>query len=196
MAQPASLHPASTNATTQTSSPPPTNYYLARHWCSGTRPRNAMNFVCLKSKIREKIGLGAWKETSTAGRLGMTVWLFLPDQRDQGKDRGGGREHLSSASVQWKQIYATLPYLTTSIPHSPPHQPFSSFFIFFWWHHCIIMILSITPSSSATITLSLEVKSTAFQLGALIFHFLFCLLDFRRFFVCSPQRVCWSPILD
>ena len=45
MAQPASLHPASTNATTQASSPPPTHYYLARHWCSGARPRNAMNLV-------------------------------------------------------------------------------------------------------------------------------------------------------
>ena len=40
------------------------------------------------------------------------------------------------------------------------------------------MILSTIPSSSATITVSLEVKSTAFQLGALIFHFLSCLLDF------------------
>ena len=59
MAQPASLHPASTNATTQASSLPLTYYYLAKHWCSGARPRNAMNLVCWKSKIREKTGLGA-----------------------------------------------------------------------------------------------------------------------------------------
>ena len=59
MAQPASLHPASTNTTTHASSPPPTHYYLARHLCSGARPRNAMNLVCRKSKIREKtVGLG------------------------------------------------------------------------------------------------------------------------------------------
>ena len=41
-----------------------------------------------------------------------------------------------------------------------------------------MMILSITPSSSASITVSLEVKSTAFQLGALIFHFLFLFIGF------------------
>ena len=40
------------------------------------------------------------------------------------------------------------------------------------------MILYITPSSLATITVSLEVKSTAFQLGALIFHFLFMFIGF------------------
>ena len=132
MAQQASLHPASTNATTQASSPPPTHYYLARYWCSGARPRNAMNLVCGKSKIREKTGLG------------MTVWLFLPDQgkkttlegeRKNEREGGGGREHLSSASVQWKQVYTTLPYLITSTPHPPapsPHRPFSSFFIFFF----------------------------------------------------------------
>ena len=40
------------------------------------------------------------------------------------------------------------------------------------------MILSITPSSSATISVSLEVKSTSFQLGALIFHFLFLFIGF------------------
>ena len=40
------------------------------------------------------------------------------------------------------------------------------------------MILSITPSSSSTISVSLEVKSTSFQLGALIFHFLFLFIGF------------------
>ena len=40
------------------------------------------------------------------------------------------------------------------------------------------MILSITPSASATITVSLEVKSTAFRLGALIFRFLFLFIGF------------------
>ena len=40
-----------------------------------------MNLVCGTSKVR---GLG--KDTSPAGRLGKTVWLFLLDQRDQGED--------------------------------------------------------------------------------------------------------------
>ena len=41
-----------------------------------------------------------------------------------------------------------------------------------------MMILSITPSSSATTSVSLEVKSTLFQLGALIFHLLFLFIGF------------------
>ena len=40
------------------------------------------------------------------------------------------------------------------------------------------MILSITPSSSATTSVSLEVKSTLFHLGALIFHLLFLFVEF------------------
>ena len=42
------------------------------------------------------------------------------------------------------------------------------------------MILFITPLSSASITVSHEVKikSTAFQLGALIFHFHFLFIEF------------------
>ena len=40
------------------------------------------------------------------------------------------------------------------------------------------MILSITPSASATITVSFEVKSTVFRLDALIFHFLFLFIEF------------------
>ena len=40
------------------------------------------------------------------------------------------------------------------------------------------MILSITPSSSATTSVSLEVKSTLFQLGALIFHLLLLFIGF------------------
>ena len=84
----ASFHHVSTNATTQASpSPPththPTTYYLARHWCSGARPRNAMNLVCRKSKIREKTSLGALgKETSPAGRLGMTSGCFFQQIRE------------------------------------------------------------------------------------------------------------------
>ena len=57
MAWPTSLHPAPTNAPQQASFPSPAHYYLARHWFSGAR--NAMNFVCRKSKIREKTDLGA-----------------------------------------------------------------------------------------------------------------------------------------
>ena len=40
------------------------------------------------------------------------------------------------------------------------------------------MILSITPSSLATTSVSLEVKSTLFQLVALIFHLLFLFIGF------------------
>ena len=40
------------------------------------------------------------------------------------------------------------------------------------------MILSITPSSLANTSVSLEVKSTLFQLGALIFHLLFLFMGF------------------
>ena len=43
---------------------------------------NAMNLVCRTSKVREKTDLEAWGR-----RLGKTVCLFLPDQRDQGEDR-------------------------------------------------------------------------------------------------------------
>ena len=47
-----------------------------------------MNLVCRTSKVSEKTDLGTWGRTpSPAGRLGKTVWLFLPDQRDQGEDR-------------------------------------------------------------------------------------------------------------
>ena len=51
-----------------------------------------MNLVCRKSKIREKTDLGAWgrrqaQPGDSQNKLGETVWLLLPDQRDQGKDR-------------------------------------------------------------------------------------------------------------
>ena len=36
-------------------------YYLARHWCSGTR--NVMNLVCRTSEVRENTDLGAWGRT-------------------------------------------------------------------------------------------------------------------------------------
>ena len=47
-----------------------------------------MNLVLPNIKGQRKDqprGLG--KDTSPAGRLGKTVWLFLPDQRDQVEDR-------------------------------------------------------------------------------------------------------------
>ena len=46
---------------------------------------------------------------------------------ERGKNRGG-REHLSTASVQWKQVYATLPCLTTAIPRINHFPSFSFFF--------------------------------------------------------------------
>ena len=53
------------------------------------------------------------------------------------------------------------------------------------------MILFITPSSSVTRSVSLEVKSTVFQLGALIFHFLFLFIGFPT---CEGTRS-WSKHL-
>ena len=134
MAQPASLHPTSTNATTHASSPPPTRYYLARHWCCGAKPRNAMNLFCRKSKIRAKTGLRAWGRRQAQG---MTVWLVLPDQRDQGKDRlkmrkgrgGGGAESTCLALLYYGSRSMTpCPYLTTSTPRCIDHFPPFSFF--------------------------------------------------------------------
>ena len=55
------------------------------------------------------------------------------------------------------------------------------------------MILSITPSSSATISVSLEVKSTSFQLGALIFHFLFLFIGFSTQEGTRSTHVASSP---
>ena len=130
MTQLASLHPASTNATTQASSPPPTHYYLARHWCSGARPRNAMNLVCRKSKIREKTGLGArgriQAQLGDWGRL--SGWFSQIREIREKTDFRGGKNKWGGGGVR-------EPYLTTSTPHPPLHRPFSSFFIFFWWHH-------------------------------------------------------------
>ena len=88
MAQPASLHPAPTNATTQASSPSSTHYYLVRprHWCSGAR--NAVTLVCPKSKIREKTDLGTWgRSQAQSGDWGRLSGCFLTDQRDQGESR-------------------------------------------------------------------------------------------------------------
>ena len=128
MAQPASLNPASTNATTKASSPPPTHYYLARLWCNGARPRNAMNLVRRKSRIREKTGLGAWgRRQAQPGDWGWRSGCFFQireirektdfrggkEVKNKWEGGGGGREHLSSASIQWKQVYATLPYFNT-----------------------------------------------------------------------------------
>ena len=129
MAQPASLQPASANAKTQTSSPPPTHYYLARQWCSDASPRNAMNLVCRKSKIIEKSCLGAWGRRQAQLGDWDDCLAVSPRSESSGKrptlEGGGGesRGHLSSASVQWKQVYATLSYLTTSISPPPPPHP-------------------------------------------------------------------------
>ena len=107
---------------------------------SGARPRNAMNLVCRKSKIREKTGLGAQgriqAQPGDGGRL--AGWFSqIREIRERtdfrgGKNKWGGggvRELLSSASVQWKQVCATLPYLP------PPASTIFLLFHFFWWHH-------------------------------------------------------------
>ena len=52
-----------------------------------------MNLVCGTSKVREKTDLGAWGRTQAQPGDWGSLWLFLPDQRDQGEDptlEGGG----------------------------------------------------------------------------------------------------------
>ena len=46
-----------------------------------------MNLVCGTSKVREKTDLGAWGRTQAQPGDWGRLWLFLPDQRDQGEDR-------------------------------------------------------------------------------------------------------------
>ena len=50
-----------------------------------------MNLVCGTSKVREKTDLGAWGRTQAQPGDWGRLWLFLPDQRDQGEDRLKGR---------------------------------------------------------------------------------------------------------
>ena len=58
------------------------------------------------------------------------------------------------------------------------------------------MIIFIIPSSSATTSVSLEVKSTAFELGAFIFHFLFLFIVFstREGTRSSSTHLASSPV--
>ena len=60
---------------------------------------------------------------------------------------GEGRENLSSVSVQWKQVYATLPHLTTStppFPPPPPPPPASTIFLLF--HFFLVASLNYNDS--------------------------------------------------
>ena len=149
MTQPASLHPASTNATTQASSPPPTHYYLARYWCSGARPRNAMNLVCRKSKIGEKTGRGARGRIQALPGAWEDCLAGSPRSERSGKrptlegerinERGGGRgrEHSCLAHL-YNGSRSMPPCCTSPPPSSPPPPPASTIFLlfhFFWWHH-------------------------------------------------------------
>ena len=123
---------------------PPTHSYLDRHWCTGAR--NAMNLVGRKSKVREKNDLGAWgRRQAQPGDLGRMSGCFfhIKEIREKTDFTGGGggggggcREHLSSAFVQCKQVYATLPnHLYPPFPPTDHFPPF--FFFFFWWNHWI-----------------------------------------------------------
>ena len=121
---------------------PPTHYYLARHWCCG-----AINLVWRKSKIREKTDLGAWGRDKPSRETGEDCLAISPRSERSGKRPTieGKRVNESgwvacSTCLQWKQVYATLPYPTTFTPPPPPHthtthRPFSSSLISFWRHH-------------------------------------------------------------
>ena len=99
-----------------------------------------MNLVCRNSKIREKTGLGAWgRRQAQPGDWGRLCGCPPRSERSGKRPTlegerinelgGGGREHLFSASVQWKEVYATsLPYFTTSNPPRIDHFPPFSFF--------------------------------------------------------------------
>ena len=128
MAEPTSLHPAPTNATPQASSPSPTHYYLARHWCRPSGARNGINLVCRKIKDQRKDR--PWdleRRQAQSGDWGRLSGCFSQIKEIREKtdfrwgervnQRGEGRcrEHLSSASVQCKQV---MPPCLTSPP--PP----------------------------------------------------------------------------
>ena len=56
------------------------------------------------------------------------------------------------------------------------------------------MILSITPSSSATTSFSLQVNLTLFQLGALLFHLLFLFIGFSTQEGTRSSHLASSPV--
>ena len=63
-------------------------------------------------------------------------------------------------------------------PCFPPMDSFPPFSFFSGGIIELYRLFFIIPSSSATTSVSLEVKSTPFQLGALIFHFLIFFIGF------------------
>ena len=116
--------------------PFPTHYYLARHWCCG-----AINLVWRKSKIREKTDLGAWGRDKPSRETGEDCLAISPRSERSGKrptiegKRVNERGWVAcSTCLQWKQVYATLPYPTTFTPPPPPththtHNPSTIFLL-------------------------------------------------------------------
>ena len=142
-----------------------------------------MNLVCRKSKIREKTGLGArGRIQAQPGDWGRLAGWFsqIREIRERGEKNKseGGRAGSFCLALLYNGSRSMPPCCTSPPPPLPPAPTIFLLFHFFWWHHWIIMILSITPSSSATINVSFEVKQTAFKLCALIFHFLFLFIGF------------------
>ena len=150
----------------QASFPSPIHYYLARHWCSGAR--NAMNLVFRKSKIREKTDLGAWgRRQAQPGDWGRLSGCFSQIREIKGGMKERERVGEGSDSTCLVSLYNRSRSYPTTFTPTP-----------FWWHHWIIMILSITPSSSATTSVSLEVKWLYFNSVLWYFTCFSCLLDF------------------
>ena len=117
--------------------------------------------VWLKSKIREKTDLGTWGRDKPSRKTGEDCLAVSPrSERSvkrptiEGKRVNERGWVAGSTCLQWKQVYATLPYPTTSIPRPPPNthtQPIDLF-----------------PNFSLSNGFT-EVQSTVFQLCTLIF---------------------------
>ena len=96
--------------------------------------------IWLKSKIREKTDLGAWGRDKPSRKTGEDCLAVSPrSERSvkrptiEGKRVNERGWVAGSTCLQWKQVYATLPYPTTSIAPPPKkkthtHNP-STFFI-------------------------------------------------------------------
>ena len=121
--------------------------------------------IWLKSKIREKTDLGAWGRDKPSRKTGEDCLAVSPrSERSvkrptiEGKRVNERGWVAGSTCLQWKQVYATLPYPTTSIPPPPKKKQKNT--------HTQPIDLFPPFSLSNGFT---EVQSTVFQLCTLIF---------------------------
>ena len=107
----------------QASFPPPTHYYLARHWCGGAR--NAMNLVCRKSEIRENTDLVTWGRRQGQpgywGRLAVTPRSERSGRRRTLEgERGNEREGRGSDSTCLVSLYNRSRSMPPCLTPTPP----------------------------------------------------------------------------